>query len=579
LKQLNSILLILALFLNIQINGQSDSYSSAYRELVYVHLDKQVYVAGEVMHYKVYVADAAHPGQVPCSKIVYFILRSIDNRDLLSWRVNIDSNSVAGSYSIPANVKQGMYVLTAYTNWMRNGPPEELCTQKVLVLNLSEDNPGYLRILPYRDSLSGERLNEDVNNIKIKLSGNSFKTNERVVMEIEVENDAELSVAVTPFVPFNRCMDASDIVSCMPVTIAKPAKANASMRNREVVRDDCVYPVEDKGYILSGKISGIQDMKPLVKGRIWLAIADSISPTIGYAIADSSGRFVFYLNRIYDNKDLILQLVNPSDPARYKIELDDKLVPGSDTASTYLFLKPDDGDFLNTVKNIRLVEAVYNERQNISPGKMTNRGANYFGHPDRVVYMREYADMMNFREIASNILPEVKFMKRNETFYLQVLSPNANIWKDCKIILLNGVPFTDMTYLSTLGSKDIERIEILQANILAGDFALAGLVSVYTYDNKIPAGYLNRNTLSFKNTVITGNGENRADKSGTDKGHHYPDFRNSIFWDPDVKVSGHHKMSIDFPLSLLTGQFEITINGMTIEGIPVSARAFFEVTE
>jgi hypothetical protein len=444
---------------------------------------------------------------------------------------------------------------------------------------LSEDNPEYLRILPCRDILSEGRLNEDPNRIKIKLSGNSFKTNDKVVMEIEVENDAELSVAVTPFAPINRCLDAKDIVSCMPVAIAGPAIANASVRNREFVKDDCVYPVEDKGYMLTGKISGIQDMKPMVKGRIWLAIVDSISPTIRYAIADSSGRFVFYLNRTYDNKDLILQLVNPSDLARYKIELDDKQVPGSDTASTTMFLKPDDGNFLNTVKNIRLVEAVYGEGQNISPVNVTDRGANYFGHPDRMVYMREYADMMNFREIASNILPEVKFVKRNETFYLQVLSPNANIWKDCKIILLNGVPFTDMTYLSTLGSKDIERIEILQANILAGDFALAGLVSVYTYDNKIPAGYLNRNTLSFKNTVITGNGENRADKSGTDKGHHYPDFRNSIFWDPDVKVSGHHKMSIDFPLSLLTGQFEITINGMTIEGIPVSARAFFEVTE
>ena len=128
-------------------------------------------------------------------------------------------------------------------------------------------------------------------------------------------------------------------------------------------------------------------------------------------------------------------------------------------------------------------------------------GLNYFGKPDKIIIPADYAEMRNFREIASNIIPEVKFGVRNERFFLQVLSP-ANTWKDNRIILLNGIPFTDFAYVSTLGTKDIKRIEIIKDNVLIGDLTFPGLVSIYTNDLKVPDNFLKTQTIRYMNSVV-----------------------------------------------------------------------------
>jgi hypothetical protein len=338
--------------------------------------------------------------------------------------------------------------------------------------------------------------------------------------------------------------------------------------------------MEDKGFILTGSVKRRTDKAPLIAGELLLSVIDSTAPSILYARTDSAGKFLFYLSRRYDNTELILQLGDPSKSREYTCELDKKTIVASPRATVPYSLQPDKEAFLSTVKNIRLIDAIYMDQRMGNKPETYPTGVNYFSPPDAVIYPAEYADMVNFKEMADNILPVVKFTLRNNVFYLQLLKTESSLWEEVNMVLLNGVPFTDLAYISTLGTKDIKRIEVITSTFLLGDLTFPGLISIYTHDNKIPATYLKGNAVTFQNAVMPiGTGSETA-KEGTDiSGAHYPDFRNTLYWKPDIVLTPRAPLVVEFPVSRLTGTFIVKVQGIISGGIPVSAETSFEVKD
>jgi len=198
-----------------------------------------------------------------------------------------------------------------------------------------------------------------------------------------------------------------------------------------------------------------------------------------------------------------------------------------------------------------------------------------------VVLPAEFLDLVNFKEITDNILPLVKFGMRNGNYFVQILNEKTAMWKENSTVLLNGVPFTDLAYIATLGSKDIKRVEIIGSGFLIGDIIYTGLVSIYTYDNKIPGNYLKNNALTFTNTVISNRiADGNELISGIEKNtENFPDFRNCLFWKSSIVLKGQENINLEFPVSRLTGKFIINVEGINQDGHPVSAASSFEVKE
>jgi hypothetical protein len=577
---IRTILILFVLFgLKISpVMGQpSPGASSNSFEKVYVHMDKLVYVTGESIRYKAYAADADKPGQKPCSKIVYFTLTGTKDRNVISWRINLSDNTVFGNFPIPGDTKSGIYVLKAYTSMMRNNPSESFFSQDILILNLTETTPASLMIdnRPYAQPPSGE--NQDPGNLRLSTSKAEYGVNEYVQLEIalpgnlQVNSPASLSVSVSAETPFDQFLNGRNIISFLT---PDPKQA--------ISKATCLYPMEDKSFILSGKVRNRKDNVPLAGGKVLLSVVDSISPKILFSQTDVTGKFVFYLGKIYDNDELILQLEDMDRSSDYSLELDKKIVDANQRANRLYNLRAEEIEFLNAYKNMRIVDAVYVKKSEVKAITTVTNRVNYFGPPDATVIPGDFADLVNFKEIADNIIPVVKFAIRNDGFNLQVLNSRSRVvsWNENKMLLLNGVPFNDLSYISTLGTKDIKRIEIITSNFFLGEITLRGLMSIYTYNNEIPENYIKNNTLTFRNSVIA---EDKADADDLNikdviAGDHAPDFRNSLYWKPDLTVD-NNKRVVSFKTSGLTGVYTIHVEGLTAEGYPVSGTASFEVKE
>ncbi len=107
------------------------------REKMYVHTDRQVYVSGEIIWFKAYLANAENNRPLGVSKVSYVELVNKANQPVLQGKIAMKEGSGNGSFLLPASIASGNYILRAYTNWMKNFSPDYFFEKKISIINSS----------------------------------------------------------------------------------------------------------------------------------------------------------------------------------------------------------------------------------------------------------------------------------------------------------------------------------------------------------------------------------------------------------------------------------------------------------
>jgi hypothetical protein len=113
-----------------------ESYNNRnFQEKVFLHTDKTVYSAGEILWFKAYITDANSNSLSSLSSICYIEVLNDDKKPLLQGKIDIDSGIGNGSFKIPSSIRTGNYIIRAYTNWMKNFDPSFYYEQTVTIIN------------------------------------------------------------------------------------------------------------------------------------------------------------------------------------------------------------------------------------------------------------------------------------------------------------------------------------------------------------------------------------------------------------------------------------------------------------
>lgn len=104
-------------------------------EKMFVHTDKTVYLAGELMWFKIYQVDGYVHEPLDVSKISYIEIISADRKPVLQGKIAMVAGTGTGSFLIPPSLSSGNYVLRAYTNWMKNFPSSEYFEKEITIIN------------------------------------------------------------------------------------------------------------------------------------------------------------------------------------------------------------------------------------------------------------------------------------------------------------------------------------------------------------------------------------------------------------------------------------------------------------
>lgn len=137
---------------NGRIYGQTDSLKSiqtqfdAYnqqtlQEKLYVHVDRPFYVSGEILWFKINAVDGTRHNPLSFSKIAYVEVLDKEQKPVLQAKLSLQNAAGSGSFSLPASLASGNYVVRAYTSWMKNFSPDFYSYTPVTIVN-TRKNPG-----------------------------------------------------------------------------------------------------------------------------------------------------------------------------------------------------------------------------------------------------------------------------------------------------------------------------------------------------------------------------------------------------------------------------------------------------
>jgi hypothetical protein len=113
-----------------------DQYrSQRLQEKIFVHTDKELYLAGEICWFKLYAVDAGLHRPLDLSKVAYLEWLDKDNHPVLQAKIGLSKGHGDGSFYLPLTLRSGNYKLRAYTNWMKNFGADWFFEKAITVVN------------------------------------------------------------------------------------------------------------------------------------------------------------------------------------------------------------------------------------------------------------------------------------------------------------------------------------------------------------------------------------------------------------------------------------------------------------
>lgn len=137
---ITAFLACLQLFLKAQdqplLQQQFNAYGEqALQEKLYVHTDKNFYLAGEICWFKIYNVDALFNKPLGISKIAYIEVLDKNNKTVLQAKVALKDGDGNGSLQLPFTLGSGKYLFRACTRWMKNFDAAYFFEKQVTIIN------------------------------------------------------------------------------------------------------------------------------------------------------------------------------------------------------------------------------------------------------------------------------------------------------------------------------------------------------------------------------------------------------------------------------------------------------------
>jgi hypothetical protein len=106
-----------------------------FQEKIFVHTDKDFYLSGEVIWFKIYCVDGIENKLSSFSKVAYVEIIDFTGEPVLQAKIKLDKGKGDGSFYLPATLISGKFKLRAYTSWMKNYDPDFYFNKEVTIIN------------------------------------------------------------------------------------------------------------------------------------------------------------------------------------------------------------------------------------------------------------------------------------------------------------------------------------------------------------------------------------------------------------------------------------------------------------
>lgn len=570
-------LIVLFVLISTQFVGAQQTISLD--ETVFIHANATTFVSGETLLFKIYCLKATDktPGNI--SKVAYVELVDNNKKSVFKTKVSLENSVGQGDYFIATTLKTGNYKLIGYTNWMLNKPVSEFFQVDINIVNpykITEKSTSENALATTVTSANNSSTETIVTkeNVKLNLNKKTFTNRELVDLKIESSNNAfadgnySLSVRKLDNIPTKNQISATDFAS----KSASPTVIDLQNKDQKIILPEL------RGEIISGKITAQNNTDKVADISVGLSIPGK-SFAFKVVKTDSEGNFIFNINKTYYTPDIVVQIIDEK-AINYNLTINNapeidysKLSYEQNTTLSYVIKE----SLLDRSVSSQVENAYYHKK--VDNIEKTPTLETFYYPLAKEYVLDDFTRFKTLKETMTEVVTEVYHKQIGDKTYLHVNDPSVfPQLPDPALVLVDGLYLENQNDLMNYNMKNVYKVDVIVGRYYVGSKSFNGLINFTTFDKDFKS--TQKGSFIAKPVVLRPQPKklyNKIEYPNSSDNARIPDFRNQLFWNPEVTFNGKNNNS--FYTSDLSGTFEIRLEGFAKNGSPVSLKETFEVKD
>jgi len=487
-----------------------------------------------------------------------------------------------GYLEIPGDLLTGNYYILSYTKWMMNFSSIDYTFNMIRIINPYKSQlEGSLKTA--ESSVDSTRQKSEIkysrgispsageNALVCKTDKDIYHQHEKVTVKINIPGNL--------ISPLNGC--------CLAVV--RPEVADTTSDSGllpGMVSSSVSGPInfipEKRGMTVSGEVISAASREPIGKASVRLIVLTN-NPTFSEYVTRENGKFLFVLDDMTGRYDLFITADHQTEQS-LDLVLDNEFSPARIKLSNNPFI-------LNDLQRKVAQEIMFNMQvckiydagifKNFRQASSSSKKISFYGKPSNVVYLDDYIELPTLEEVFIELVPEVYPVIRKKKSQLIIKNEyygNESL-PSAPLILVDYLPVNDLDKVLSIPPSRIQRIEVVNDLFLQGEFFYGGIISIFTRDNDLGGMALPENSTftSFQTFEEQDKIQFPEYPDNNSKDSNLPDYRNCLYWDPDLKFGQSRSADIQFYASDSRGEYIIYVRGVTQKGELVDGSWKFRV--
>ena len=531
------------------------------REEVLLLTDRGHYITGESIHYRAFYQGPSESMEADWSKVLYVELIMPNGTPLVQSKVPIDSGGTKGTLYIPEGIASGTYYLKAYTRWMRNCGQENFAYTSVRIYDpfiqtvLPADTEGWESISP--DGLLAQEGRNHADLLECSLNATSFGTRQEVTAELQWMSSA-------------------------PADLTISVCRSGLHGNQEYFRPGCPsdgslsnnFLPENKGLSLTGKAVSAADGTPAPYATIYVSML-GVNREFFCNYSDSSGRFFFSFPDYSGFRDLFVSTYH-SDYGDLELLIDRDFSSDVPDLPSYPVEINDSLSMAITEMSVNAqVSKQYYPQETVENEKDSVEGMMFYGTPEATIDFADFINLPRLEEYFIEVVPQVSVRKSRGKTRLVVLGPHPDLAIYPPLVMIDGVAIFNIEAILAVSPRLIDRIEIVNAPYIRGNVTFGGIISLISKNNDLGYIDLPSSGLLVQYQMLDEPVETSPEGAGISA--RLPDVRNTLYWNPALKINPEGSRIFRFQTADQEGEYEILVRGKDSTGRYLEKRIPFRV--
>jgi len=550
----------------------SYSLPPSLNERIEIITDRDIYGVGEKILFAGINISPPELNDSCWSKVLYLELLTPGGTSVTQGKFPMDCFSASGYLNIPEDMLTGNYYLVAYTKWMRNFSPINFHYQLIKIIN------------PYTPQLEtsnfangiGQTREWEQNPLNKAITGStdkaSYRQREKVNLMINIPGSSQsLTNTYSVSVVRNGSSDTLGSLKILPDEVQYHRPPGT------------IYLPESRGLSLSGRLVSSDSSGSVPSDLVNLAILGK-EPDFRVIPSGPGGTFLFVLDSVVGRNDMYIASNHDGEDLDIRID-NDFANPVVRFPEIPFILSESEKDLASKIilnmqisSHFHSLTAITSEKDN--QGK-DPRTISFYGLPSGSILIDDYIDLPTLKEVLIELVPGVFPRERNKEPFLSFIGNKLTfslINQYSPLILVDQVPVFDLDKLLLMSPKKIQWVEVLNEIYIIGNTTYGGILNVITRKGDLAGIDLPENSFFFDFTSFLPQDEldfPRYEEQEFDGEN--PDYRNCLYWAPEIGIVPGQKVKLDFFTSDNNGEYMVLIRGVGEDGTILQGKCYFSV--